>query len=276
MRASTPPDEIEVLLGEAEQAVGCGATTQRNSAQGLAGRGHDPAGYLVASIDLLLPGWEDVGIADPVTGHASRVPGAIDLLVSRDAGRYAVAALARYSGEEHRAWHVVGAMPAEPCVHLPLLLMDPLVAGVAVEGECLGQGHDPVEDRHVALCALDVVDGDVHLVHQSRVLDRLNTFGLVVAVEATSLSGLTGAARNGLVATDARDHVLDILFVIHHESSSGADSRRVLVAAQTAGQRFSRRAVLEVAEIAGDGSHPQVSGADLDTLNGHRAALNDL
>ena len=128
----------------------------------------------------------------------------------------------------------------------------------------------------MALRALDIVRGDVYLVHEGRVPDFLDPLGLVVAVEAALLSSLAGAARDGLVTTDARHQVLDILGMINHKAGLGTDAWWILVTPQAAGQRFSRRAVFEVAEIARDRSHPEMSGADLNAFYGQWASLNDL
>ncbi|KPJ89103.1 MAG: hypothetical protein AMS18_12760 [Gemmatimonas sp. SG8_17] len=80
-------------------------------------------------------------------------------------GWQAMTTLARYTGKEHCAGHVVDAVAAHPGVHLPLFVVGASMAGSAVELECLGERGNTVEDRGVTLCALYVLSGDVHAVY---------------------------------------------------------------------------------------------------------------
>src|SRR4030065_89378 len=113
--------------------------------------------------------------ADPVAGAAAVTLGRELLLAGEgDAGLahlhgLRVAPVAGHLGREHPRRGVRDALRAGPHVHLLLVVVEPLVAGVALDLEGLDHLDLAVPDLLVAFQALDRVAGDVDPVEGERV-----------------------------------------------------------------------------------------------------------
>jgi hypothetical protein len=111
-------------------------------------------------------------------------------------------------------------------------------------------------DGDVALCTLHVPLGDVDAMHQGSVLELVDALGLVVAVEAAGLLGLSRSVRYLLVAGETRDQVLQVLWMVNHKAVGRLYPRDLHVAPNTTGYRFVSKPSLEMAQetgLLGDG-----------------------
>ncbi len=116
----------------------------------------------------------------------------------------------------------------------------------------------------MALGTLHLVLGDVDAVDQCSVVELVEPLRLVVAGEAAIAVGDTGPVDHVFVAAGARHQVLDVLGMIDDKARRRREAWGRAMAARTAGDRFTARTVLEVAEVTGLGG------------DGDMGALNDL
>jgi hypothetical protein len=90
--AAADPNQLQVLSRQSQQAVRSRSSFGRPAAGGALRLSDDAFDASEPLVHLVLPGREDVGVLDSVTGHAGRLAGHLDLFVSFNFPRQAVAA----------------------------------------------------------------------------------------------------------------------------------------------------------------------------------------
>jgi len=107
-----------------------------------------------------------------------------------------------------------------------------------------------VLDRRVALHTLDIAFGNVHAMQTRRVVILIEDFRVVVTVDAARFFRMTVPVRHLLVAGDARDEILDVLWVVHDKPRRRDHARRRTMACYATGRKVIPFPFLEMAEEA--------------------------